>query len=197
MYVVLDTETTGLPKSWRAPPSDTASWPRIVQLAWAVYDARGRKTNAESCVVRPEGFIIPKAAERIHGISTAKARRDGRDLREVLASFALAIRRADVVVSHNLRFDENVVSAEFHRIGEPLDFHRKTRLCTMVAATEYCQIPGLHGFKWPTLVELHTALFGRGPQDAHDAAADVVACAKCFFELKRLGVIRVAKGRGA
>ena len=33
-YLFFDTETTGLPKNWKAPVTDTENWPRIVQIAW-------------------------------------------------------------------------------------------------------------------------------------------------------------------
>ena len=37
--------------------------------------------------------------------------------------------------------------------------------------------------------ELHQKLFGEGFGDAHDAAYDVSATARCFFEMVRLKVI--------
>lgn len=66
MYLVFDTETTGLPDSFSAPLSNVDNWPRVVQLAWAAFDIRGRKTDARSHVIRPDGFEIPKDAVRIH-----------------------------------------------------------------------------------------------------------------------------------
>jgi hypothetical protein len=63
----------------------------------------------------------------------------------------------------------------------------------MKAATDYCALPGRYGFKWPTLPELHFKLFGKKVKETHDAAADVATCSKCFFELKRLGVVRVRR----
>jgi hypothetical protein len=59
----------------------------------------------------------------------------------------------------------------------------------MMQSTEICHIPGPYGFKWPTLAQLHQELFQTTFEDAHDAGADVAACAKCFFELKRRGGI--------
>ncbi len=52
-------------------------------------------------------------------------------------------------------------------------------------------MPGGKGgkYKWPTLAELYDKLFGEGFDEAHNAAADVAATARCFFELLRLGVI--------
>jgi hypothetical protein len=60
-----------------------------------------------------------------------------------------------VVVAHGYSFDASVLGAEFHRLGIRDPFRRKTLVCTMEAATEYCALPGRHGFKWPRLSELH------------------------------------------
>ena len=60
----------------------------------------------------------------------------------------------------------------------------------MQSSTNYCAIPGFYGnYKWPTLDELHRKLFNTGFEDAHDASVDINATAKCFWELKRRGVI--------
>jgi DNA polymerase III epsilon subunit-like protein len=64
----------------------------------------------------------------------------------------------------------------------------------MRSSTSFCRIPGgPRGYKWPKLQELHQALFSVEFDAAHDAVADVRACAKCFFELKRRGVISGAE----
>jgi DNA polymerase III epsilon subunit-like protein len=191
MYLVFDTETTGLPLSWQAPASDVDNWPRLVQLAWEGFDARGRKTLARSYVIRPDGFSIPRDAERVHGISTSVARRKGVPLAEVLGAFTRPLTAASVLVAHNFKFDANVLGAEFHRLGHRDPFRRKTHVCTMEAATEYCALPGPYGYKWPRLAELYLILFGRRVREAHEAAADVATCSRCFFELKRLGIVRV------
>ena len=72
-YLVFDTETTGLPKNWDAPVSDSGNWPRCVQLAWQLHDASGALLEQESFIVKPEGYNIPFDAEKVHGISTALA----------------------------------------------------------------------------------------------------------------------------
>jgi DNA polymerase III epsilon subunit-like protein len=59
----------------------------------------------------------------------------------------------------------------------------------MQSSTDFCKIKGRRGYKWPSLEELHILLFGDTFESAHSALADVRACAKCFFELKRRGVI--------
>jgi DNA polymerase III epsilon subunit-like protein len=183
MYLIFDTETTGLPKSWNSPASVVANWPRLVQIAWETYDERGKQTAAYSHIIKPDGFLIPIDATRIHGITNAKAKNVGRDLRGVLEEFRWAIGEVSVVVSHNIQFDENVVLAEYNRLGLPNVFHGKTHICTMKQATDFCRLPGQYGYKWPTLLELHAA------------GADVGVCSKCFFELKKRGIIKIATRR--
>ena len=58
MYIIFDTETTGLPKRWDAPVTDTSNWPRCVQVAWQLHDDMGRLLEHRDYIVRPEGFNI-------------------------------------------------------------------------------------------------------------------------------------------
>mgnify|MGYP000918698227 CR=1 FL=1 len=68
--IVLDTETTGLPKKWKAPLTDFENWPRMVQIAWQCHDLKGKFLFAKNHVIIPDGYSIPKDVEEIHGIST-------------------------------------------------------------------------------------------------------------------------------
>jgi len=43
-----DTETTGLPKNWKAPVEQLDNWPRLVQIAWQVYSS----TTRNLCVLK-------------------------------------------------------------------------------------------------------------------------------------------------
>ncbi|MEI6669039.1 MAG: 3'-5' exonuclease [Acidobacteriota bacterium] len=189
MYLFFDTETTGIPRNYKAPASDGANWPRLVQLAWVLADDDAREITAAEFIVKPEGFPIPADASRIHGITTERAVRDGADLGGVLAAIALDIPKADVLVAHNMSFDEKILGAEFLRAAHRNPVETKPRRCTMLEATQYCELPGRYGYKWPTLPELHMKLFGTPFEGSHQALADVRACARCFFELKRLNVI--------
>jgi DNA polymerase III epsilon subunit-like protein len=191
MYIVFDTETTGLPISYDAAPSDVDNWPRVVQVAWETFDHRGRKIDRHCHIVRPEGFTILKEAVEIHGISTSIAKRAGVPVAQVLRAFTEALGGASVAVAHNFKFDAGVLGAEYHRLGKRPQFRRKIQVCTMQTATHYCALPGPYGFKWPKLSELYLELFRKRLKDAHDAAADVAACSRCFFELKRLGIVHL------
>ncbi len=190
MYLFFDTETTGLPRNWNAPVSDLGNWPRLVQIAWLLYDDDGRKVLGQDYIVKPLGFTIPQEAALIHGITTEKAEKDGAPLRSVLEDFSAVIGRAGYLVAHNMRFDEKIVVAEFLREGVADKLYQTRKICTMTAATDFCKLPGNYGgYKWPKLSELHFKLFGEEFDEAHNAAVDIEACAKCFWELRRRGVL--------
>ncbi|OGR76773.1 MAG: DNA polymerase III subunit epsilon [Elusimicrobia bacterium GWC2_64_44] len=190
-YLFFDTETTGLPRSWNAPVTALDNWPRMVQLAYMAYDAEGNLLSSVNTIIKPEGYAIPADASRVHGITTERALKEGRDLLTVLLEFKALLDQAKYLVAHNMSFDEKIVGAELLRKNLP-DIHAsKFKICTMHGTTEYCAIPGPRGYKWPKLVELHCKLFGTEFDGAHDASADVAATAKCFWELMRRGVITV------
>jgi DNA polymerase-3 subunit epsilon len=192
MYLFFDTETSGLPKSWKAPVADLANWPRLVELAWLLYDGGDSCIDSGNAIVRPEEFSIPAEATAVHGITTTRARAEGAPLEAVLEEFTRSIGASRLLIAHNISFDEKIVAAELLRTGVTSRFHELERFCTMKASTELCALPGRYGFKWPTLPELHQELFGSTPKGAHAAASDVQACANCFFELKRRGFVQSA-----
>ena len=189
MYLFFDTETTGLPKNWKAPVTDFNNWPRLVQLAFLYYDKNGNKISSGDFIIKPEGFTIPTDASRIHGISTQKALNEGKPLVTVLHIFQSLIDQAEVLVAHNMSFDEKIVGAEFLRVGMPNSIPAKRKICTMESTTNFCAIDGPYGYKWPKLSELYYKLFKTGFEEAHNAAVDITATVKCFWELKRIGKI--------
>lgn len=188
MYLIFDTETTGLPKRWNAPITDTDNWPRCIQIAWQLHDANGNLVEHQDYLVQPDGFNIPYDAEQIHGISTALAQQDGISLAEVLEKFNVALSKARFVVGQNVGFDVNIMGAEFYRmsVDNPLQELPVLDTCTEETAL-LCKIPGGRGgkFKLPTLTELHEYLFNEPFGEAHNATADVEATTRCFLELLR------------
>nr|MCR5014530.1 DNA polymerase III subunit alpha [Bacteroidales bacterium] len=192
MFLVFDTETTGLPQSYNAPLTDFDNWPRLVQLAWQLHDDKGRLIENNSLLVKPEGFVIPIEAKMLHGISTEHATKYGLPLTEVLDKFLESADKAKYLVGHNVDFDLKIVGCEFLRTHNtnPLLAWPFIDTCTEKTA-EYCQMPGGKGgrFKLPKLNEFHEILFGSKFDSAHNASADVQATARVFFELIRRGVL--------
>ena len=190
MYLIFDTETTGLPKRWDAPITDADNWPRCIQIAWQLHDAMGNCIESQDYLVQPEGFNIPYDAEKIHGISTELAQEQGIPLSEVLEKFNEALGKTKFVVGQNVKFDLNIMGAEFCREGVVNQLQELPVLDTCTEHTaSLCQLPGgRYGkFKLPTLTELHEFLFKTPFSEAHNATADVEATTRCFFELLRLG----------
>lgn len=204
-YLFFDTETTGLPHNYKAHFTDIHNWPRVVQLAWLLADENGN-TLAERCdIIKPDGYTIPP--NMIHGISQEKALEVGISMLSAFNQFvdaafneregALTINAAlPTLVAHNIGFDLPIVSAELIRLGCEMAAKNLNRVskqqCTQAIGTKYCKIPNKNGYanyKWPRLSELHQKLFNEDFDGAHDAMNDVKATAKCFFELKQLGVI--------
>ncbi|MCU0370607.1 MAG: 3'-5' exonuclease, partial [Bacteroidales bacterium] len=70
MFLIYDTETTGLPRNFEAPVTDLENWPRVVQLAWQLHDAEGNMLEAKEFLIRPDHFTIPYNAAKVHGITT-------------------------------------------------------------------------------------------------------------------------------
>lgn len=186
MYLIFDTETTGLPKRWDAPVTDTDNWPRCIQIAWQLHDDMGGLIEHQNYIVKPEGFNIPYDAERIHGICTELAVEEGVALKEVLEKFNIALSKSKFIVGQNVGFDVNIMRCEFHRVGmeSPLSGMKVLDTCTEITA-ELLKLPGGRGgkFKLPTLTELHEYLFGEPFAEAHNATADVEATTRCFLEL--------------
>ncbi len=190
MYLIFDTETTGLPKKWKAPITDVDNWPRCVQIAWQLHNENGELIEHQDFLIKPEGFNIPYDAEQIHGISTNLATQNGISLAEGLQLFNEALVKTKFVVGQNVNFDLNIIGCEFYRMGIETELNSLPVLDTCTEKTALlCQIPGgrFGKFKLPTLTELHQKLFDIPFTEAHNATADVEATTRCFLELIRLG----------
>ena len=196
MYLIFDTETTGLPHNKTAAVTDLDNWPRLVQIAWQLHDAHGKLIAHENYIVKPDGFTIPYNAQKVHGISTKRATEEGLPLKEVLESFSKDLKRTQALVGHNIEFDNKIVGAEYIRAGLEQGLEKFEIIDTAEVSIDFCQLAGGLGgkLKPPKLIELHEKLFGEGFEDAHDAAYDVSATAKCFFGLLRQRVVNPLDG---
>ncbi len=191
MYLIFDTETTGLPRNFNAPITDTDNWPRCIQIAWQLHDEFGNLIENQDYIVKPEGFVIPYEAEKIHGISTAYAQEAGVAMEVAMQRFLEALSKAKYLVGQNLNFDLKIMGCEMIRSGADTKLLLDKPVldtCTERSA-EMLRLPGGKGgkFKLPNLSELHQFLFQEKFEEAHNATADVEATARCFYELVRQG----------
>ena len=187
--VFFDTETTGVPLNYKAPSSDTNNWPRLVQLAWILTDEESNRIHTGNLIVKPDGFVIPADATKVHGITTQRAKEEGVSLAEAIEQFKADLDVATYIVGHNIDFDKKIVGAEMIRLGMKDELEKKKSCCTMQSSIDFCKIPGKYGYKYPKLQELYKKLFGNEFDDAHNAMSDIEATEKCFWELRKRKLI--------
>ncbi|MCX6683259.1 MAG: 3'-5' exonuclease [Methanoregula sp.] len=128
MLLFVDTETTGLPKS---ASNDFERWPRVVQLAWSLYDHDGIRESVNSFIIYPTDFVIPQDSVKIHGITTERAKKEGVSLHKVLPQFNTDVEKATTIIAHNAEFDLPIVNTEFMRCRLETNLLKKQKFCTM------------------------------------------------------------------
>lgn len=187
MYLVIDTETSGL-FNFRAP-ADAAGQPRLASIAMLFCDDDLRFLWGHSLLVRPDGWEMPAEAERINGLSTELLRKHGHEVRYALDGYVEAIERGYPIIAHNVQYDTKVMRGELRRAGMPDLFSETRRICTMQALTNICEIPSPRGrgFKWPKLSEAVERALGRKHSNAHGCLPDAMACLDLARFLKANG----------
>ena len=185
MYLFFKVETTGLPNNYQAPVSDSNNWPRLVMLTFRLADQTGLRIDSKSMIIKPIGYTIPMGSVAIHGITTEQASQEGSDLVDGLQQFNNLIDEADFIVSHNVEFGKKILLAEYYRNSIPTNLSNKPSIDIMKAGTDYLQLSGPLGFKFPKLSELYSHLFAQ-PFDEVDG---ITAIEQCFWEMKQLQII--------
>lgn len=182
MYIIFDTETTGLP--FNTPINNIINLPRLVKISWVLLDEKLQLIELKDYIIKPEGYEIPFNSTKIHGISTKYAIEKGIKINFVLEEFNLIIKKYNFFIGHNVFFDIKIVCAEFIRINKNISFFKKQILDTKEISINYYTMGKLE--KWPSLTELYKKLFNVS-FIVHDS--DVLTTTKCFFELLRIGII--------
>ena len=195
LTLVFDTETTGLPPKKKADKI-LENMPYIIQLAAILYDGQ-RPVGHFSCMVQP---VTPLGSGRIPREPFWKDNRLlEEDIKEcwlptelALTIFHQYVCLADRIVAHNTKFDRDRVEDTLTRLdANSTEWSNAPKFCTMQSLTEVLKIPSPwgRGFKWPNLDEAYRALVDpAGFEDAHDAMADVAACAKVLFAMEDRGI---------
>ena len=108
--LVFDTETTGLPRHGAKLPN-THLYPYIVQFSWIVFDdSTMQLTNINNHLIKlPDGMMIPQESTNIHGVTNEMMQQSGEDIKLVLNTFYEAVSKSQVIVAHNIKFDDEIV----------------------------------------------------------------------------------------
>jgi DNA polymerase III epsilon subunit-like protein len=212
MMMVFDVETTGLlPKKVRGSTTEIPieSYPYIIQLSFVVYDLFNKNNVVcyDSYIKIPENVEIPGEVTALTGITKEICNEKGKNIIEALDKFYEAYMMAEVIIGHNIEFDEKMILIELQRnrlaVLEKIPYcftifnkvYEKLkgveRYCTMRNGTDLCNIMvpskiegGNPTKKWPRLKELHEKLFGEAPSGLHNSMVDVNACLKCYLKMR-------------
>ncbi len=195
-YLFFDTETSDLIKYKLPNYHPTQPW--VCQLAAILTDYEGNPINTLSLMVKSEGRPMFAGAADVHHLDVTLCDNFGVPPKLAFYIFLSLLNSCRTVVAHNISFDRRLLTIMARRLHGTAhadlvaEFTSTPNICTMRASTEFCKIPypsGRKGNKWPKLEELYNCLFKELPPNAHDALGDVRATVRCFFELKKLGVI--------
>lgn len=177
MYLVFDTETTGLPY-WNQS-GNYRSQARVMQLAAFLMDENFAEVNSFAVLLKPTldwPEVHPKAFEG-HGLTKELCEVYGVPQTIAMAMFHSFIANAKHVAGHNLRFDAFMVDVEMERLGNP-KYNWMRGICTMRASSELyrTKFPSKKG-PGPNLSEMYNFAFDSEFDNAHDALADCKATA--------------------
>jgi DNA polymerase III epsilon subunit-like protein len=186
-YLVLDTETTGIPitKGFNKyyAPSEIKYYncSRLIELAYIIYDKDDNIIKEFSSLVKPDNFQITNS--HIHGISQEDALTNGKLLIDVMNEFNTDLDSVDILVAHNMLFDNNILLSESYRMNNlelVNKINSKRKDCTMLIGQQVMRL-----YKFPKLVELYRFLYNKPVTQIHRALSDVIICADCYKKIKK------------
>ncbi len=170
---VFDLETTGI----------DVETSHIVSACIAILDETGDLVTRWDWLADP-GIEIPEGASAVHGITTERARAEGRDATQVVAEITQTLRALFAlgmpVVVYNAPYDLSLLDRECRRHElAPLDLLSPVidPLVLDKAVDRYR--------KGKRTLEVTAGLYGVSLDDAHDAGSDAIAAGRVAMALAR------------
>ncbi|NEM90136.1 exonuclease domain-containing protein [Galbitalea soli] len=170
---VFDLETTGI----------DVSTSRIVSAHVGLIDASGAVVERQDWLADP-GVEIPEQASSVHGITTERARAEGRSAPEVVAEIVSALRtlleRGIAITIYNAPYDLSLLRHEALRYGiPPLDAP-----APVIDPLVLDRVVDKYRRGKRTL-EVAAEVYGVELTDAHDAGADAIAAGRVAQAMAR------------
>ena len=191
MYLIIDTETTGLPKTksfnefYDYKMNDKYDSSRIVQIAWKLINKNFETIKTKNYIVKRENFTITNSD--FHGISDEISDKEGVNLNFIFHDLFKDILKCTLIIGHNIIFDSTIILNHAFRIND-LNFIIKwniiPKFCTMKKSKNILKIMNNFGYKYPSLMETYKYFYNKEFKNPHNALSDVEACGKCFEYLK-------------
>ena len=187
---VFDTETT-----WFINKKETNlnRQPRIIQFAWIIWELQNWNFSEDrriNLLINP-WIPIPFWASEVHHIYDIDVK-NSPNITEVIDKITSCVNDVDIIVWHNIEYDEEMIKLELKRLENEYKYKPKQIICTMKSSVNFCALEwNWNRFKYPKLWELHKKLFQEYFIWAHDAMTDVEATLKCFIELVNNWTIKI------
>ena len=189
MKIILDLETTGIPLEKSRfkfyPPNDIDKYnsSRIVEIGYIICDDKNQKIAEKDFIIKPDNFIIQN--EHIHHISQELAELKGQNIKDVFTQLYEDIKNCNILISHNINFDYNVLFSECIRYNNQeliLKLNNIEKYCTMLEGQKKLNL-----YKWPKLILLVDYFFPDEKWDQkHNALDDAQYCFKCYCRLENM-----------
>jgi len=179
--LLLDTETTGLPKSGLAALN---TQPEITELFMCLANIDTGKIEAELDELIQPHYRSGRSKNVDDAMKVSKLTYEMLAGKPRFADKAACvfswIESAPLVIAHNASFDKEILDNEAARLSRKINW--PPLLCTVE------QTIHLKGWRL-SLSELYETLFGEKFKDAHRAKGDVMALLRCCVELRKLGTL--------
>jgi DNA polymerase-3 subunit alpha len=211
-YLIVDTETTGLPISYTVSFQDTDNWPRIIELSWELCWENGETIEKACDLIYPDGTWRFPTGDfwKENGFTEDESLLSGIPIADALLKLGIAMNCADVMVCHNLSYDKPIIECEFFRANmfpkairrQLIENNIKLKVplrdenvklqkeCTKLLSTPILKLPGFKGnYSWPKLEAAYQYMFGEPMTGAHHASSDVEATKKVYLWIRNMNDI--------
>lgn len=191
MYLIFDTETTGLPVFnqtgfYRFPNYkhlNKYNSARLVSISWILANDKMELIKQSYHVIRPLDFTIDNSSKavEIHGITSEIAEAQGVPWHTMYDEFIEDLSQCHTIVAHNIQFDVSIMLSEMYRYNKEngiATFIEKSRMCTMKMGKT-----AMNQTKSPKLSALYEYLYNEPLENAHNASFDTLYCYKSFAKM--------------
>ncbi len=186
MYLIVDTETNGLPNT---KGLEYCCYPlyndinkyntsRIIQLSFMICDNKLNKLNMYDYIIKAENFSINNS--EFHGITNEISNKDGSNFDIIIDIFYKELKNCSHIIAHNIGFDINVIKSELYRrhlYHIIIELDKKNLICSMEKFKNTVKAKFKHKsnkIKDPSLKELYKFAFNKEIENAHNSKFDVI-----------------------
>jgi len=191
MYLIFDIATTQEKQILEAKEVYDREWPRLIQIAWTVFDQNYKHIDFQAYYIKPEQFTIANGSILSPRISQATLEQRGLPINIILNKIFDAFEQNEYWIAHDIDYNLDVIEYELLQedflMAEWVELaESKNILCTqnddrVVKYFNKKLDPG--SGRLPKLDELYYELFNEKLKVSFNAEIDVLSIAKCFWEL--------------